>query len=162
MTWFMAWFFGKMNEKMQILRYLQMNWDRIGCTLHKEGTANASAKVLKAFESDFRSKIENRENRRNYAFEILTHIWHLELKIIVSKVLKHAETDSERFRAVWDLWRKFVKIDPNLDPKMVKIEGASKGLRLMNQNSDYTVLKKPKNDRWRYGPVSGCLTVTET
>ena len=40
----------------------------------QEGTANASAVILKAFESGFRSKIENRENRRNYAFEILTHI----------------------------------------------------------------------------------------
>ena len=56
---------------------------------------------------------------------------------------------------------KIVEIDPKSDPKMAEIEAAAKGLRLMNQNSDYTVSKKPKNDRWRSGPVSGCLTVTE-
>ena len=38
------------------------------------GTANASAVVLKVVESDFRSKIEIRENRQNYAFEISVHI----------------------------------------------------------------------------------------
>ena len=68
------------------------------------GTANASAVVL-VVKSDFRSKIENRENRRNCAFEISAHIWRLGSKIIVSRALKHAETDSERFRTVWGLWR---------------------------------------------------------
>ena len=47
------------------------------------------------------------------------------------------------------------------DPKMAKIETTVQGSRLMNQNSDYTVSKKPKNDHWTSELVFGSLTVTE-
>ena len=74
-----------------------------------------------------RSKVENRENRRNYTFEIVAHIWRLGSKIIVSKVLKHAGNDSERFRAVWDLWKKSSKSTQNWTPKWPKSRLRVKG-----------------------------------
>ena len=132
----MTWFFENYKTKNANSKVFA---DRLGPHwVHptQAGTANASAVVLKVVESDFRSKIEIRENRQNYAFEISAHIWRLGSKIIVSKVLKHAENDSERFRAVWDLWNKIVKSGPKSDPKMTKIESTALGLGLMNQNSE--------------------------
>ena len=43
---------------------------------------------------------------------------------------------------------------PKIGPKMGKNEVMDEGSRLMNQNSDYTVPKKDKNDRWVSEPVS--------
>ena len=63
--------------------------------------------------------------------------------------------------AVWDLWRKIVKIDLKSDPKMVKIESTVQYSRLMNQNSDAAVLKIPPNDSWRSGAIKFFPAITE-
>ena len=100
----MTWFFENYKTKNANSKVFA---DRLGPHwVHptQAGTANASAVVLKVVESDFRSKIEIRENRQNYAFEISAHIWRLGSKIIVSKVLKHAEINSGQFRErVWTI-----------------------------------------------------------
>ena len=74
MTLFMASFFENDKTKNANSKVFA---DRLGPHwVHptQAGTANASALVLKVVESDFRSKIEIRENRQNYAFEISAHI----------------------------------------------------------------------------------------
>ena len=90
-----------------------------------------------------------------------THKRRYDLEMRFYRVLRHAEIDSGSFRAVYGLWKNFVKNDPKIDPKMVKIEAAVEGSHLIVSKSDKTVLKIPKNDDWDFGPVQMCLTVTE-
>ena len=45
-------------------------------------------------------------------------------------VLRRTENDFGRFRAVYGLWRMFMKIDPNSDPKMAKVRSTAQEVGL--------------------------------